>query len=64
MPAEDDLFTSLGSVRHALSLAGIASLSDLAAKTETEMLKMFGVRPYHLTRIRRVLADHGLQLAG
>jgi hypothetical protein len=48
----------------ALAKAGVADLDQLAAMTAGDCLKTKGVGPKSIPIIRRMLADHGLNLRG
>lgn len=49
--------------RRALAGAGITTLEDVAALTETELMKLHGMGPKALQTLRRALAAKGLALS-
>lgn len=49
--------------RRALAGAGVTTLEDVAALTETELMKLHGMGPKALQTLRRALAAKGLALS-
>lgn len=49
--------------RRALAGAGMTTLEDVAALTETELMKLHGMGPKALQTLRRALAAKGLALS-
>lgn len=49
--------------RRALAGAGVTTLEDVAALTETELMKLHGMGPKTLQTLRRALAAKGLALS-
>jgi hypothetical protein len=57
-----DIDEGYGLAPGALSKAGLATVADVAALTEVEVLALPGVGPKTLINTARLLADHGLAL--
>ena len=49
--------------RRALAGAGLTTLEDVAALTETELMKLHGMGPKALQTLRRALAAKGMALS-
>ena len=49
--------------RRALASAGITTLEDLSAWTESDLLDLHGIGPKALPPLREALAEAGLQFA-
>lgn len=65
MPIEpDELPTNIGQpARRALALAGYQRLSQLTEVSEAELLRLHGVGPTAVARLRDALAVQGLSFA-
>jgi DNA-directed RNA polymerase alpha subunit len=50
--------------RRALAGAGIATLDDLALRTEADVLRLHGMGPKAMEALRHALADRGRSFAG
>ena len=59
----DDPFLPLGGLRHALFLAQVRTVEELARMSDVDLLRINGIRPAHLAPIRAFLAEHGHDLA-
>ena len=59
----DDPFLPLGGLRHALILARIRTVEQLARLSDVDLLRINGIRPAHLSPIRAFLAERGHDLA-
>lgn len=61
---ENDLPTGLSEpARRALAGAGLTTLEEVAALTETELMKLHGMGPKALQTLRRALAAKGLAIS-
>lgn len=62
-PADGDLPAGIGRPAHrALAAAGYTRLDQLAGRSERELLKLHGMGPRALGRIRAALAERGQSL--
>jgi predicted flap endonuclease-1-like 5' DNA nuclease len=60
----DDLPAGLSApARRALAGAGVTRLEDVAAFTETELMKLHGIGPKALQTLRRALAAKGMVIS-
>jgi hypothetical protein len=55
-------FLELGSARHALDLAGIRSVEELAGLTDVDLLRITGFRRHDVRRVEAFLERHGHRL--
>ena len=63
MDTENDFPKLSAPAQRALANAGIASLSLLAAHSESEVAKLHGMGPNALKRLKEALAEKGLSFA-
>ncbi|WP_436760945.1 helix-hairpin-helix domain-containing protein [Streptosporangium sp. V21-05] len=59
-----DIPTNIGRpARGALAAAGYTTLAQVAATSERELLRLHGMGPKAIGRLREALAEHGLAFA-